>query len=286
MSQATSGASPASNDRRAGASEGRSKPRSTPKTKRPPRNAEPLPATLGREALSLAQQRAATILEVLAGEQTVGEAARLLGISVMRYYLLERRALQGLTAACAPRPKGPPSPGPEQELPRLRRELERCRRECLRQAALVRATQRAIGFPVAAVGPAKGKAPPQGKPEPASGKRRRRQATIRALRAAQGLRQNSSGRQTPDVVERSPAEGDAPRDTTSGPLREGEPARGALGAGLPIPPPANETTRTVTQVASDGTQGQEAARHGPCGAAGGIRAGQAAADHHPPDAAG
>jgi len=270
MSKATSSAPSAPDDRRAGASEGRAKPRPATKASRPARSPEHAPpATLGREALSVAQQRAATILEVLAGEQTVGEAARLLGISVMRYYLLERRALQGLTTACAPRPKGPPSPGPEQELPRLRRELERCRRECLRQAALVRATQRAIGFPVAAVGPAKGKAPPKGKPAPTNGKpRRRRQATVRALRAAQSLRQNSSGLQTADVVERSPAEGDAPPGTSSGPSREGEPAR------------------TVTQEAEYGTQRQEAARHGSCGAVGGIGAGQAAADHHSADAPG
>ncbi|MCU0980873.1 MAG: helix-turn-helix domain-containing protein [Pirellulaceae bacterium] len=240
MSKATSGAPPAPDDRRAGASEGRVKPGPATKASRPARGPEhPPPATLGRETLSVAQQRAATILEVLAGEQTVGEAARLLGISVMRYYLLERRALQGLTTACAPRPKGPPGPGPEQELPRLRRELERCRRDCLRQAALVRATQRAVGVRVAAAGPAKGKAPPKGKPEPTNGK----------------------------LVERSPAEGDAPLGTGSGPPREGEPAR------------------TVTQEAEHGTQRQEAARHGSCGAAGGIGVGQAAADHHPPDAA-
>ena len=269
MSKVSSGAPPSPADRGAGVSEGRAKPRPATKASRPARSPEhPPPATLGREALSVAQQRAATILEVLAGEQTVGEAARLLGISVMRYYLLERRALQGLTTACAPRPKGPPGPGPEQELPRLRRELERCRRDCLRQAALVRATQRAVGFRVAAASPTKGKAPPKGKPEPTNGKRtRRRQATVRALRAAQSLRQNSSGLPTPDVVERSPAEGDAPLGTGSGPPREGEPAR------------------TVTQEAEHGTQRQEAARHGSCGAAGGIGVGQAAADHHPPDAA-
>jgi len=120
MSKAASSAPPSPDDRRAGASEGRAKPRPATKASRPARSPEhPRPATLGREALSLAQQRAATILEVLAGEQTVGEAARLLGISVMRYYLLERRALQGRTRVglgpgrgperrrpCAPRPPG------------------------------------------------------------------------------------------------------------------------------------------------------------------------------------
>jgi hypothetical protein len=206
--------------------------------------------TLGREALSVAQRRAATILEVLAGEQTVGEAAGLLGISVMHYYLLERRAVQGLVAACAPRAKGPPVPSAEQEVVRLRRELDRSRRESLRQAALVRATQRAIGFPVATAfsakdkSTAKDKASARDQPGPANGKRRRRRpATVRALRAAQSLRQNSSGPETPDVVERSPLEGIA-----------------ALGAGL-----------------SPAPQGQEAGGDRTCGAAVGIGVGEAAA---------
>ena len=269
MRKSSADTAPAPNDHRAGPAEGRTQRRSATKADRAPRNPEPLPVGLGGEALSIAQQRAATILEVLAGEQTVGEAARQLGISVMRYYLLERRALQGLTTACAPRPKGPSSPGPEQELPRLRRELERSRRECLRQAALVRATQRTIGLRVPAGTSAKGKAPSAGKAEPASGKRRRRQpTTVRALRAAQSLRQNSSGPQTADVVERLPAEGDASPGTRSGPPGEGEPAR------------------TVTQEAEHGTQRQEAARHGSCGAVGGIGVGQAAADHHSADAPG
>ena len=134
---------------------------------------------LGREAPTSAQRRAAAVLEVLAGQQTVAEAASALGISSMHYYLLERHALQGLVAACAPRPKGPPPPRPEQELVRLRRELDRSRRECQRQAALVRATQRALGFPAGTASkPQKSKEPP----EAAGGKRPpRRRATVRAI---------------------------------------------------------------------------------------------------------
>ncbi|NLY00873.1 MAG: hypothetical protein GXY83_32685 [Rhodopirellula sp.] len=99
---------------------------------------------------ALAQRRAAAILEVLAGVCTPPEAAAVLGISVNGYYLLERKALAGLTSACEPKPKGRVGPGPEQKLAAQQREVERLRRECLRQAALVRATQRAVGLPAAA----------------------------------------------------------------------------------------------------------------------------------------
>jgi len=145
--------------------------------KRPPPYSD-----LGREAPTSAQRRAAAILEVLAGEQTAAQAARALGISSMHYSLLERRALQGLVAACVPRPKGPAAVRPEQELVRLRRELERSQRQCQRQTALVRATQRALGFPAMAPSkPSKAK----DKPEAAGRKRsRRRQATLRARRSA------------------------------------------------------------------------------------------------------
>ena len=274
VSSNTSTAPAAPDDRQAVGSGGRVARRSATKPVRAVRNPQPPPVTLGREALSVAQQRAATILEVLAGEQTTRDAARLLGISVMRYYLLERRALQGLTEACAPRPKGPPGPSPEQEVVRLRRELDRSRRDSLRQAALVRATQRAIGFPVATAASAKDKstakdkASARDKPEPMNGKRRRRrQATVRALRAAQSLRQNSSGPETPDVVERSPLEGIATPGTGPSPA-----------------PTASEKTRMVMQEIVHGTPRQEAARHASCGTAVGIGVGQAAADHHSADA--
>jgi hypothetical protein len=183
---------------------------------------------LGRDAPTSAQRRAAAILEVLAGEQTAAAAARALGVSPMHYYLLERRALQGLVAACMPRAKGPPGPRPEQELVRLRRELERSQRECQRQTALVRATQRALGFPATAA------SKPRDKPTAASGKRpRRRRATVRALRAAQSLRQNSSGPTEADVVEQSSAQGSTPEATLP-----------RLHAALPSSPLAAETSRT------------------------------------------
>lgn len=279
MSKVSASAPRASHDRPAVAPGGRQEPRPAPKPKRParPPKAPPL-SSLGRDADPTAQRRAAAILEVLAGEQTAAEAARLLGISVMHYYLLERRALQGLVTACAPRPKGPPGPSPAQELTRVRRELERSRRECLRQAALVRATQRALGFPVAAGTPSKGQ------PEPASGKRaRRRRTTIRALRAAQTLRRNSSGLPQPDVVERSPTEGnDGPPDAD----RRTPLTASARDAGLPTSPPVSDRVRTVTQEAAHGTQRQEAGGDGTCGASVGIGVSQAAAGDDSGDAPG
>jgi hypothetical protein len=154
-----------------------------------------------------AHRRAAVILEVLAGVRGPSEAAAALEVSVSHYYLLERKALAGLVAGCESQPKGPRGPGLEQQLAAAERELEECRRECLRQSALVRATQRAMGLPAsAAVEPqgtrAKGKAKEKGKGTgPASPARRRRRPTVRALRAAAALRpradhdlqENSSG---------------------------------------------------------------------------------------------
>lgn len=226
-------------------------------------------AELGRDAPTSAQRRAAAILEVLAGEQTAAEAARALGVSPMHYYLLERRALHGLVAACAPRPKGPPARPPEQELVRLQRELERSQRECQRQTALVRATQRALGFPAAATAePVEKPRKTKGKPEPAGGKRcRRRRVTIRALRAAQSLRQNSSGPAAADVVEPWPTQGSITEATLPRP-----------DAGLTCWPLAAETSGTRVEESTHDTDGTQALGHGTRGPPAGLGAGQAATD--------
>jgi hypothetical protein len=81
----------------------------------------------GREASRLA----ACVLEVLAGLRTPAEAAQELGVSLLRYYQLEQRALQGLVAGCAPTRRGR-SVSPEDENARLRRDNERLTRECPR----------------------------------------------------------------------------------------------------------------------------------------------------------
>src|SRR2546428_942660 len=70
----------------------------SPKTTRP----QPRPLT-GDEG---AKRSAALILEVLAGLRTPSEASTALGVTTMRYYVLERRALGGMVQSPAPRPKG------------------------------------------------------------------------------------------------------------------------------------------------------------------------------------
>ena len=143
--------------------------------------------SLGKSATPLAAQRAAAILDVLAGQRTTTEAAAALEISVNHYYLLERRALEGLMGACEPQVKGPKGPTLENQLQRLEQQLEQSRRECMRQAALVRATQRAVGLSATEV------KKPRRKQKTSGPSRKKRRPTVRALKAAQRLRENSSG---------------------------------------------------------------------------------------------
>jgi hypothetical protein len=124
-----------------------------------------------------AKQRAAAILDVLAGGRTPTQAAQALGVSLGRYYLLEDKALAAVVAACEPQPRGP-SPDGARRVASLQRECERWQRECARQQALVRAAQRSIGL---AAPP-----PPVAKDK---GKKRRRRPVVRALAAAQRLRE-------------------------------------------------------------------------------------------------
>ncbi len=133
-----------------------------------------------------ARRQAAAILEVLAGMHRPLEAAQLLGTSLMRYYQLERRALEGLVAACEP-PKRGPRLNPQRQLAALQREKANLARECDRQRALVRAAQRALGLKFPSPTHSAGK-PPQ---EPAANggtlRRRPRRPVVRALRAIKEL---------------------------------------------------------------------------------------------------
>lgn len=122
-----------------------------------------------------ARQQAAAVLEVLAGVRTPMAAAQALGMSLPRYYAVELRALEGLVAACTPRPRGRVRTAAS-ELAALRRECEQLRRECARQQALVRAAQRSLGLST----------PPA--PERPGKKRRSRKPSVRALKAARVLR--------------------------------------------------------------------------------------------------
>ena len=133
------------------------------------------PEGLSREA----RQQAAAILEVLAGVRTPTEVAQQLAISLTRYYIIEGRALQGLVAACAPRPQGRVRT-PASELAVLRRECEQLRRQVARQQALLRVTERTVGLSGAA---------PSAKSDRTSPKKRHRKPKARALQAAAVLRE-------------------------------------------------------------------------------------------------
>jgi hypothetical protein len=145
-----------------------------------------------------AQRLAAAILEVLAGVRTPTDAAAVLGVSVPRYYLWEQRALEGLVAACEPRPVGKAA-GQRHQLAVLQKELARLKQDCARQQALVRASQRTIGL-----GP-----PPPAKPTAKAGgkaagkvvgkKARKRRPVVRALKAAATLRAAATTEETPLV---------------------------------------------------------------------------------------
>ena len=143
----------------------------------------------GAEASRPAKQRAAAILEVLAGARTPTQAAQALSMSLSGYYALEDKALAGLVAACEPQPSGR-APDPAHRLAALERECQRWQRECARQQALVRAAQRSIGL--AAVPPAPTK--DRGK------KRRPRRPVVRALQAVGRLRQEAAPAEKTDAA--------------------------------------------------------------------------------------
>jgi hypothetical protein len=137
--------------------------------------AKSAPARTAKKEISREAKRlAAIILDVLAGSRTPAQAAEGLGLSLPRYYQLEARGVDGLLAACEPRPRGRQVVVGSQE-ESLRRDNERLRRELSRQQSLVRLTQRTIGV-----------TPPP--PAKAGGKRKPRRATVRAMRRAEDLR--------------------------------------------------------------------------------------------------
>ena len=135
---------------------------------------KPKPKPAKDDASREAKRMAAILLDVLAGSRTPTQAAETLGVSLPRYYQLESRGLDGLLAACEPRPRGRQA-GTGTESATLRRDNERLRRELSRQQSLVRLTQRTLGV-----------APPP--PVKATGKRKARRPTVRAMRRAEELR--------------------------------------------------------------------------------------------------
>jgi hypothetical protein len=113
------------------------------------------------------------ILDVLAGIRTPAEAAQGLGCSLPRYYVVEKRALEGFVEACEPRTAKRGS-SPERQIEGLQERVKRLERDLSRQQALARLAQRAVG-----VQSAEPRRPEKGK--------RKRRPTVRALRMAKVL---------------------------------------------------------------------------------------------------
>jgi hypothetical protein len=154
-----------------------------------------------------AKRLAAVILEVLAGVRSPTGAATALGIRLPRYYLWEERAVQGLVAACEPRPRGR-MVSPDRQLAGLERDLAVARRELARHQALARTAQRALGLPAAVEShpsaAAGGKSKRKSRDAPSGARPRHRRPTVRALRAARLLRAaDSSGANLPVAVQSS-----------------------------------------------------------------------------------
>jgi hypothetical protein len=118
-----------------------------------------------------ARRNAAAILEVLAGARKPSDAAQALGITPMRYYLLEMRAIQGLVKACEP-PKLGPKGSPDREVQHLHKQVAKLERDCARYAALARVAQRAVNL-----------SPPPASHKLAAGKKgRRHKPPVRAVK--------------------------------------------------------------------------------------------------------
>jgi hypothetical protein len=87
-----------------------------------------------------ARQCVAVILAVLSGDCSLAAASQQLGVSLTRYYGLERQALQAMVLALE-------HPRERHRIVAASRHQVRLEQEVLRLQALVRATQRAAGVP-------------------------------------------------------------------------------------------------------------------------------------------
>lgn len=139
-----------------------------------------------------ARARAAAVLEVMGGLSTPAAAAKAAGMSLPRYYALEKRALEGLVSACAAPGRKGRQVTPAREIERLREQVSRLERESSRNLAMARAAQRAAGFAL----PASAKAGSGDKAGASGGsgrKSRKRRPTARALAVAKVLREGMPG---------------------------------------------------------------------------------------------
>lgn len=146
-----------------------------------------------------ANRIAVAVLEVLAGARSPAEAASALKVSLPRYYILETRALEGLVAACEPKPVGKQA-SPETRIASLEKELQQARRECARQQALVRVAQRSVGLPTAEMQKSK-----TSTRRDCRGRRKRRPA-VRALKAVDTLKSRIASTEASEVQPTTPSE--------------------------------------------------------------------------------
>jgi hypothetical protein len=130
-----------------------------------------------------ARRRAAAILEVMGGLLTPTAAAESVGLSLPRYYALEKMALDALVSACAARGRKGRRISPEREADRLRERISHLERESSRNLAMLRAAQRAVGWSAPQV-----KAEKLGKDGKKGVGRKRRRPVARALAVAESLR--------------------------------------------------------------------------------------------------
>lgn len=141
-------------------------------TRRPPGSGPDL-SSHGSEG---ARRVATAILEVLAGEITPSQAASSLGVSLTRYYHIERYGLSGLIEGCEPRPRGRQD-GPDKQIERLEKQIRVLTRDLARYQALARVSSKTIGLKKS-----------RGRPS----SKRKRKPVVRALKIAEGLKPSGS----------------------------------------------------------------------------------------------
>jgi hypothetical protein len=173
-------------------------------------------------------KRATAVLDVLGGLHTPGEAARVLGIGVPRYYTLETQALEGLVQACEPRGRGP-GVDPNKIVRDQVEQIQRLQSEIRRLQALVRVSHRALGLAglkgsassagggTAATG---SKTPPSRSKGSTKKSRKPRAPAARALRISKRLKEKSVESADPGVASGRGRAGVAPSAASSG----GDPA--------------------------------------------------------------
>jgi len=144
-----------------------------------PRKKRQTPAPVMASTDMEARRRAAAVLEVMGGLSTPVEAARGLGMSLPRFYAMEKRALEGMVSSCQTLKRKGRQRSPAKEMDRLREQVKRLEREASRNLAMARAAQRVAGLSPPAAAKTGGEK---------EKKRRKRRPSTRALAVAQALR--------------------------------------------------------------------------------------------------